>query len=138
MDLATLAPDAFEARAALIVAGFSLVFSATAWWFASRSFAASIHRTFKAFRIDHLEFRGEMEDQASRMHQHKVDMTALYQSVDGVLGTIEKKRRSTAASESKSAARVQQVEEIAPVPEADVNNMSRLDLERLARNRGMM
>jgi len=128
--------DLAEVPWALIVAGCSLAFSALAWWHSQRSFASSIHRQFKAFRIDHLEFRGEMEDQASRMHQHKVDMTALYESVDQVLGSIEKKRRSTAANESKSAARLEQQ----PVVEEhkDVQSMGRLELERLARSRNMM
>jgi len=119
----------------LILAGTALILSALAAWHSSRSFPASIHRVFKRFKIDHEEFRSDMEDQHARMSQNKVDMTALYESVDQVLGTIEKKRRSAAASESRSTARTAEPE--APV-EIPVASMNRLELERLARSRGMI
>jgi len=79
----------------LLLAAASLV------WCALFSSPSSIHKHLERTQAAAESALGRADGMEVRFLEHKVETTALHEAIEGVLDSVEKKRRQTAAASSK-------------------------------------
>lgn len=126
MELAITITGAGAALAALVVASLS-------WRVCNRSIATQIVRQLNEMREAVTLFGDDMEKQSIRVTGWKTELEAVLESVETVLSQVERKRRSTAASESRM-----NPPEVTEPAIQDVSQLSISQLEARARQSGMM
>jgi len=98
-----------------------------------RSLPSQLVRQWKELRADVSLYRDEMDEHRSRMTAMRAEVEGVLESVDTVLGQVERKRRSIAGSESRMNRDAAQETPPEPEPEDD-----RISLERRARASGLL
>jgi len=117
----------------LLVAGLvAIALSVGALFMASRATPQSLLKHIQNLQEHVGVLSGEMEAHAIRVASWKTELESLLEANEGVLDSVERKRRSIAASLSKMTP-AQPAEQ--PV---DVQNLDLQALEVYARNRGML
>ncbi len=122
---------------ATITSMIALVASAVAAWFglfslrtAQRSVPEEMVKHIGALRVETAETSGKMDEYASKIIGWRAELENVLEQVEGVLESVERKRKSTAAAASR-------VGNSGPA-EDDPSRMSIGQLEQLARSRGLM
>jgi len=89
---------------------------------------AALSESLKTYEI-------RCETSESRVQGYAAANSAMLEDIDGMLISVEKKRRQAAASDSRARLKAEQEEPEAP---PDIQTMSRADLRSVARQRGLL
>lgn len=121
---------------AVVLSVFAVGSAAVAAWFsvaslrtAQRSVPEEMVKHIGALRVEVAACSGHMDEYAAKIVGWRAHMEAVLEDVENVLESVERKRRSTAASASKIDRQ--------QAPD-DAMSMNMRDLEQLARQRGLM
>jgi len=113
---------------ALVLAGSAFRLARASAPEALRTRVAALTESIKTYEI-------RCETSESRVQGYAAQNAAMLEDIDGILISVEKKRRQTAASESRANLKAEH--EVVPEP-PNVQAMSRPELLAMARQRGLL